>query len=200
MMKVSGRVRRLLSFLLVALGAAVGPLPHSARAQAGPPDPSREGGPGMLGGLQAEPGSAAGDIQRMLDGYELMQAHEILQLDDDQFPRFLPRLKALQDARRSVQVQRSRIIRELRRLTQPRTGAPDEARIREQIKALDDLDTRAAVEIRQAREAVDLVLDPRQQARFRIFEELMEQRKVELLMRARQSSRPQNRPPRPPIP
>ena len=199
-MKVSGRVRRLLSFLLVTLGAAVGPLPHSAGAQAGPPDPARGGRPDMLGRLLSEPGNGAGDIQRMLDGYELMQAHEILQLGDDQFPRFLPRLKALQDARRSVQMQRSRIIRELRRLTQARAGAPDEARIREQIKALDDLDTRSAVEVRQAREAVDLVLDPRQQARFRIFEELMEQRKVELLMRARQSSRPQNRPPRPPIP
>lgn len=197
-MKVS--VRRLLLLLLVTLGAALGPWPHSAGAQTGPPSPPRGGRQGRLGPPAAEPGNGAGDIQRMLDGYELMQAHEILQLGDDQFPRFLPRLKALQDARRSVQMQRSRIIRELRRLTQAPAGAPDEARIGEQVKALDDLDTRSAVEIRQAREAVDLVLDPRQQARFRIFEELMEQRKVELLMRARQAGRPQNRPPREPIP
>ena len=39
-------------------------------------------------------------------------------------------------------------------------------------------------------EAVDQVLDLRQQARFRVFEEQMERRKVELLLRARQANRP----------
>ena len=38
---------------------------------------------------------------------------------------------------------------------------------------------------RQAMEGLNQVLDLRQQARFRVFEEQMERRKVELLMRAR---------------
>ena len=134
----------------------------------------------------------------MLDGYELMQAQQMLQLDDEQFPRFLPKLRALQDARRRAQMQRIRLIQELRRMTQSRSTL-DEARIKDSLKTLDDLDARSAVEIRQAREALDQVLDLYQQARFRLFEAMMEQRKVELVMRARQANR-QNRPQNPLIP
>jgi len=134
----------------------------------------------------------------MLDGYELMQAQQTLQLADEQFPRFLPKLRALQDARRRAQMQRIRLIQELRRMTQSRSTL-DEARIKDSLKTLDDLDARSAVEIRQAREALDQVLDLYQQARFRLFEAMMEQRKVELVMRARQANR-QNRPQNPSIP
>ncbi len=41
--------------------------------------------------------------------------------------------------------------------------------------------------MRDALTGVDEVLDVRQQLRFRLFEEQMERRKVELLMRARQN-------------
>ena len=50
------------------------------------------------------------------------------------------------------------------------------------------------MEIQQQRTAIDQVLNPYQQARFRIFEETMEQRKIELLMRARQGRGRQNQP------
>ena len=188
------RVRWLLSAIVVA--AAIGPLAPSAAAQAGPPDRARrQEGPRNPEGL---PGIAPAEIQRMLDGYELMQAQQTLQLADEQFPRFLPKLRALQDARRRAQMQRIRLIQELRRMTQSRSTL-DEARIKDSLKTLDDLDARSAVEIRQAREALDQVLDLYQQARFRLFEAMMEQRKVELVMRARQANR-QNRPQNPSIP
>jgi hypothetical protein len=199
MMHVIANMRWLLPVLLVAVGAAVGPFAHSASAQGRGLDSPRERKQSLPGDRQAQPANA-GEIQRMLDGYELMQAHERLQLSEDQFSRFLPRLKVLQDVRRRAQMQRNRIIQELRRTARDRADAADEARIREQIRALDDHDARSAAEIRQAKEAVDQTLDPHQQARFRIFEEMMEQRKIELLMRARQGDRPQNRPQPPPIP
>ena len=44
--------------------------------------------------------------------------------------------------------------------------------------------------MRKAYNALDEVLDVRQQARFRVFEEQIERRKIELLMRARQPNRP----------
>jgi hypothetical protein len=128
----------------------------------------------------------------MLDGYELTQAQEMLQLGDEQFPKFLPRLRALQEARRRAQTQRIRVIQELRGMTQSREAA-DEARLKESLRSLDEIDARSALEIRQAREAVDQGLDVYQQAKFRLFEAVMEQRKVELLMRARLANR-QNRP------
>jgi hypothetical protein len=168
--------------------------PGQAAAQARRANPPARVAPQQDDGAPVAPA----EIQRMLDGYELMQAQDTLQLGDDQFPRFLPRLKALQDARRRAQMGRARIVQELRRMSQARPNDVDEARVRERVSALDELEERSAAEIRQAMKAIDQVLDGRQQARFRIFEEMMEQRKVELLMRARQANRLQNRPaPRP---
>jgi len=46
--------------------------------------------------------------------------------------------------------------------------------------------------MRKAYNALDEVLDVRQQARFRVFEEQIERRKIELLMRARQQNRLNN--------
>ncbi len=58
------------------------------------------------------------------------------------------------------------------------------------MQALRDGDARALAEIRKAYDAVDEVLDVRQQSMFRVFEEQMERRKLELVTRARQANRP----------
>jgi hypothetical protein len=49
--------------------------------------------------------------------------------------------------------------------------------------------------MRKAYGAIDEVLNVAQQARFRVFEEQIERRKIELLMRARQQNRQQKQPP-----
>ena len=64
--------------------------------------------------------------------------------------------------------------------------------IRERLKALQDIDARGADEEKKAYDAIDQVLDLRQQAQFRVFEEVMERRKLELVGRARQANRPKN--------
>ena len=184
---VYGHGVRMARLVLVLSAAVLIGAPLGAAGQ------ERSGGPGRPG-----PGGAGvtpGEVQRMLDGYELMQAQEALQLTDEQFPRFLPKLRALQDARRRHQVARARLLQEMRRMTQARAGNPgeaDEARLREQLKALDEQEARAASEIRKATGELTEVLTVHQQARFRLFEEMMEQRKVELVLRARQANR-QNR-------
>lgn len=154
----------------------------------------------MAQGRQAvpadEPMVSPREIQRMLDGYLLIQAQEMLQLSDEQFPRFLSRVRALQETRRRTQAERLRLLQELRRTTAGRGGPIDEGAIKERLKALDELDIRAAAEIKQQQTAVDQVLTPVQQARFRIFEETMEQRKIELLLRARQGRGRQAQPDR----
>jgi len=76
---------------------------------------------------------------------------------------------------------------ELRRLLNQ--GQSDEAALKERVQALQELDTRSVADIRKAYDAVDQVLDVTQQARFRVFEELMERRKIELVTRARQANR-----------
>ena len=120
-----------------------------------------------------------------------MQAQAQLKLSDDQYPPFLARYKALQDLRRRSQNERGRIIQDLRRLSMDEAKS-DEGQLRDRIKALQDLDVQAAADVRKAYDAVDQVLDLRQQARFRVFEEQMERRKIDLVTRARQNNR-QNR-------
>jgi hypothetical protein len=128
----------------------------------------------------------------MFDSYALMQAQDFLKITDEQFPLFLSRFKALQDIRRKNLQERARLLQELRRMiNDPQSGA-DDAQFRERIKALQELDSRSQVEIRRAEDAIDQVLDTRQQAKFRVFEENMERRKLELVTRARQANRPKH--------
>lgn len=134
------------------------------------------------------------EVMRILDGYALVQAQEALQLGEAQYGQFVTRLKTLQDVRRRNLQARHRIVQELRKLAGPQAAAADETRLREQLKALREHEERATAEVRKAYDALDEVLDARQQARFRLFEERLELRKMDLLMRARQgAARRQNR-------
>lgn len=164
-----------LGFLLLT------PIPAAAQQ---PPPPSPRGDE-----LSQPPAISAGEVQRLYDAYALVRAQEALQLSDDQYGRFVTRLKNLQEARRRHQQARNQILQDLRRLTNPQTGSGDEAAMREKLTALRAEEERGAAELRKAIEGVDEVLDVRQQARFRLFEERLEQRKLELLLRARQNAR-----------
>jgi len=135
-----------------------------------------------------EAGVTPGEIQRMFDAYALLQAQAQLDINDEQFNRFLTRFKALQQVRRQGMQERGRILMSLRTLA----NAPqlDEAQIKERLNALQDLEVRSAADLKKAYEGIDQLLDIRQQAKFRVFEELMERRKLELVTRARQRKQP----------
>jgi hypothetical protein len=170
----------LLTTLLLATGAP-------ARAQQEPAAPR--------GGRAAAPdGVSPADVQRMFDAYALMQAQEQLKISDEQYAQFLSRFKALQDVRRKALQERQRIIQNLRKLLNASPAPADaDAQLKDQMKALQDLDARTQADIRKAYDAVDQVLSTEQQAKFRVFEENMERRKLELVARARQANRPRNR-------
>lgn len=173
---------------VVATAALCGTLSPALSAQRGRAD--ERGAPPPVGA-----GVSAAEIQQMFDAYVLMQAQDVLQLRDDQYPRFLTRLRALQAIRRRAEVQRLQTINQLRRILQAGDGRVDESMIKDRLKALQDLSASVAAETRQAQDSLDEVLDLRQQARFRVLEEEMDRKKVELVMRTRQANRPQaNRP------
>lgn len=178
------QVRRVLRVLGVLVLSVVCATPMVA-AQ------GRRVAPGGAGEAAVSPA----EIQRMLDGYMLIQAQDVLQLTDEQFSKFMTRVRTWQETRRRTQGERLRVVQELRRMLAGRGGPIDEGTIKERIKALDELEARANGEIQQQRGAIDEVLNPIQQARFRVFEETMEQRKIELLMRARQGRGRQSLPP-----
>lgn len=186
-------VRTLLIVTLLA-----GALAGAASAQGLPAQPRAPRQP--LSGIDNSD-MTPGEIQKLFDAYLVMEAQQALELSDDQYPQFLTRLRALQETRRRTQQERFRLMGELQRLTAPRATAIAEGPLKERLAALQELESRTAAELRKAYTSVDEVLDLRQQARFRIFEEQIERRKLELLMRARQQNRPTQQPPRqqPPV-
>lgn len=133
-----------------------------------------------------------GEIQRLFDAYLVMEAQQALGLSDVQYPAFLQRLRALQDTRRRHLAARGALLAELGRMSAPRAPQPaDEGAIRERLTALQELESRSAAETRKAYQELDALLEPRQQARFRVFEDQIERRKLELMLRARQQARQQ---------
>lgn len=163
----------------VLLVGALALAPWPARAQGGSAGAPAEGEIGRGGGVSGP------ELQRLFDAYALMQAQEALQLSDQQYPRFLAKLRALQEIRRRAQGERARALQQLRQLVRDRRSGADDDRIREALKALREASERTIADIVRAADDIDDVLEPAQQARLRIFEEQMERRKLDLLMRAR---------------
>jgi hypothetical protein len=139
-------------------------------------------------------------LQQLFDAMVIMQAQDVLSLSEQQYGQFLTRLRVLQEARRRFQQERGRLINELQRLTSARNARPlaSEAMMKERLVALQELESRHAAEVRRAYNGIDEVLDVQQQARFRVFEEQIERRKLELIGRARQNLRNQQRQKPPP--
>src|SRR5262245_36957290 len=167
------KTRWIATVLLVVLGVA-----SPARAQA------RAGGP------PEDAAVSPVELQRLFDAYAIVQAQEFLKLSDEAYAKFLPRFKTLLDTRRQTLQQRTRVLNVLRRLLME--AQPDEGMLKDTLKQLQEIDGRGEADARRAYEALDQVLDVRQQAKFRVFEEQMERRKLELVTRARQANR-QNR-------
>lgn len=128
------------------------------------------------------------EVLNMLDAYALLQAQTALQLNDEQYGKFVPRLRDLQGTRRRAQRTRNGLLADLQRLTHASVEQVDEGAVRERLRQLREHDAKTASEVQAAYEALDQVLDVRQQARFRLFEETLERRKLDLLMRARRNA------------
>ena len=184
------------AFVVGSAGGGVRAQPPStagqAQRQAAPPASGKTAAP-VAGTDEA---GALSDLQlaTMLDTYAMFQAQQQLSISDERFGTFAGRLKKLQDTRRRNQRQRLRIVHELRRLVGPKSATPgDEAAIRAQLAALKEHDDRAAAELRAAYDALDEVLDARQQARYRLLEEAIERRKLDLILRAQERARQNKR-------
>ena len=143
------------------------------------------------GGSGSVPPVTPSEAQRLFDSYALLQAQEQLKIGDEQYVRFLPRFKALQDVRRQTLQQRTRVLNEVRRLLS--VSPLDEGQVKDRLRQLEDIDARGEMDAHKAYDAIDQVLDVRQQAQFRVFEEQMERRKLELVTLARQATKENNR-------
>lgn len=130
------------------------------------------------------------EIQKLFDAYIVVESQRALDLSDAQYPQFIAKLRTLQDTRRRNQQERNQLMMRMMRMTAPKAPPPDTATLEGMLKSLQELESRNAAEMRKAYDDLDQVLDVRQRARFRVLEEQVERRKIELLMRARQTNRP----------
>ena len=126
------------------------------------------------------------ELGRLFDAYTVMQAQEALGLDEARFGPFVTRLRALQQMRRRHLRERAAVLRDLRQLLQSPGNDPQ---LKERLDALVRLDTDTRAEQARALDAIDELLDVRQRARFRLLEQQLELRKLELVNRARQRQR-----------
>ena len=130
------------------------------------------------------------ELGRLFDAYTVMQAQEALGLDEARFGPFVTRLRALQEMRRRHLRERAAVMRDLRQLLQT---PGNDAQLKERLDALVRLETATRADQAKAMDAIDELLDVRQRARFRLLEQQLELRKLELVNRARQRQRA-NRP------
>ena len=119
-------------------------------------------------------------VEQWMDTYALVQAQDQLQLTDEQYATFAQRLTRLHNLRRRVMNQRRMLLGDLRVLLNQSPAAADDA-IVAKVKALDDLNRRGGEEIQKAYVDLDGALTPWQRGRFRLFEDQLERRKIDLL-------------------
>jgi hypothetical protein len=115
---------------------------------------------------------------KMVDAYLVSNLQESLGLADEQFGKVLPLVRKLQTERREYFLSRGRLMRELRQLLHG--GGVSEAEVVEKLKALKALEDAGPARIRQHVVALDAVLTPLQQAKYRLLEGEVEQRMREL--------------------
>jgi Spy/CpxP family protein refolding chaperone len=170
--------------VLVLAGALA--LLASARGEAGQGAAQPPRDPGAL---------TAADVEREFDNFALGQAQRQLNLTEAQFFRFARAYRALQNVKRQAQRERRVLMAELGALIREPGPVQNPDAVLAKIKAIDDLGVQAATRIQRALAAVDGVLNVRQRARFRQFDQQMERRKLELLGLAQANARGRGGPP-----
>jgi hypothetical protein len=125
---------------------------------------------------------------RMIDAYFVSNLQESLGLTDEQFVRVLPLVKRLQNDRRQFILRRQRALAELRRLL--KSGGATEGRVEELLREVKGVEAEEAPTVRRDLDAIDGVLSPVQQAKYRILELEVERKIHEIMMEMRGQARP----------
>ena len=128
---------------------------------------------------------------RLMDAYLISNLQESLGLTDEQFAKALPRVKKLQSDRRDFAKRRMQALRLLRRTLL--SGSATEASVSDLLRDLKSAsaDERAGTTLNL--EALDALLTPIQQAKYRVFEAEVDLRLRHLLARSQDRNRSQGR-------
>jgi hypothetical protein len=173
----------------VSFAAPESPAPvQTAGADGGTGESARGRAPARRPATEPVARGSVAQVEQLFDRYVLGQARGALQLTADEMRVFGPRLQRLQTLRRRTARQRQQQLAEINTLT--RGGAPvDEAALAARLETLEASAREARQQIEEARRLVEESLTIEQRARFRVFEQRMERRKLELIAEARQRAR-----------
>lgn len=127
------------------------------------------------------------DAFRMVDAYIVSNMQESVGLSDEQFVKVLPLVKRFQQERREAADGRRRALREMRSMFQ--AGEASAEKVAEKLREVKGFEVQEVDQLRRNLEAIDGVLTPVQQAKFRIMQIEVEQKIREILQEARQRRR-----------
>jgi hypothetical protein len=186
------RITRQAGHAVLAL-AMVAALGRESGAQTAPPSQTNKQAQRPAGGRGTLRAGGAGgemnvpELQSLVDGWAIVEARRRLELSDEQYATFVAKFSNLQNARRRHMMARQRLLRDLNAAAFNASDArPADSVFTDKVKAFDDQAVTAAQELRQLALEVDNVLSPYQRARFRLFEEQVERKKLDFLAQSRQ--------------
>lgn len=142
-------------------------------------------------GPGAGPRRPRDEAHKMIDAYIVSNLQESLGINDDQFVKLIPLVKRLQKDRRDYMARRLEALQEMRRLLE--AGGATEARLLELLKEIKAVEAEAPSVQKKDLEAIDAVLTPVQQAKYRILEIEVERKIRELMGQMRAPGRPVGR-------
>jgi hypothetical protein len=147
----------------------------------------------LVAAQEPSPSPGAGQLRpreeafRMVDAYFLSNLQESLGLTDEQFVRILPLVKRLQSDRRQFAQRRQRALQEMRKQLQ--SGGATEGRLEELLREVKAVESELPTVIRRDLDAIDSVLTPIQQAKYRVLELEVERKIGEIMMQMRGQAR-----------
>jgi hypothetical protein len=127
------------------------------------------------------------EVFRVVDEFIAGRLQERLGLGEGQAARALPLVRRLHADRRRFAERRIRAVQEMRRMV--RSGANDDARAAALLQQLRSAEAEEQAAVRSAQEALDAVLTPTQQVKYRIFEAEVEHRLRQAMARVRAQRR-----------
>jgi len=125
---------------------------------------------------------------RLMDAYLISNLQESLGLTDEQFARAMPLVKKLQADRRDFARRRMQALRLLRKTLV--SGAATEASVADLLKEVKSVSSEERAATLRNAEALDAVLTPLQQAKYRVFEAEVDLRLRHLLARSQDRDKP----------
>jgi hypothetical protein len=149
--------------------------------------------PGLFTGVPGSPpegerrGKPREEIFRMVDSYVASNLQATLGLNEDQLARTLPVVRRLHADRRRFAERKIRALHQMKRMA--REGTISEARAAELLQELKAAEAEESTAIRAGQDALDALLTPVQQVKYRVLESQIEHRVRELMARVRAQRR-----------